>query len=56
MTSQILGDFYEVERQIAKKAGRKTLLCRDLRSQDLVVIKLGSFATESESSANLVNL
>lgn len=48
MVSQILGDFYEVERQIAKKAGRKTLLCRDLRSLELVVVKLVSFNSDFE--------
>jgi serine/threonine protein kinase len=48
MTNQILGDFYQVERQIAKKAGRKTLLCRDLRSKDLVVVKLVSFNSDFE--------
>lgn len=48
MVSQILGDFYQVERQIAKKAGRKTLLCRDLRSLDLVVVKLVSFNSNFE--------
>jgi len=48
MASQILGDFYEVERQIAKKAGRKTLLCRDLRSLERVVIKLVSFSSDFE--------
>lgn len=48
MASQILGDFYEVERQIAKKAGRKTLLCRDLRSKELVVVKLVSFSSDFE--------
>lgn len=48
MTTQILGDFYQVERQIAKKAGRKTLLCKDLRSNDLVVVKLVSFSSDFE--------
>ncbi len=48
MTTQILGDFYQVERQIAKKAGRKTLLCRDLRSQELVIVKLVSFNSDFE--------
>ena len=48
MVSQILGDFYEVERQIAKKAGRRTFLCRDLRSLDLVVVKLVSFNSDFE--------
>lgn len=48
MASQILGDFYQVEQQLAKKAGRKTLLCKDLRSQDLVVVKLVSFSSDFE--------
>ena len=48
MVSQILGDFYQVERQIAKKAGRRTLLCRDLRSLELVVVKLVSFNSDFE--------
>ena len=48
MVSQILGDFYQVEREIAKKAGRKTLLCRDLRSLELVVVKLVSFNSDFE--------
>jgi serine/threonine protein kinase len=48
MVNQILGDFYEIERQIAKKAGRKTLLCRDLRSLELVVVKLVSFNSDFE--------
>lgn len=48
MVSQILGDFYEVEGQIAKKAGRKTLLCRDLRSHELVIVKLVSFNSDFE--------
>ena len=48
MTTQILGDFYQVEREIAKKAGRKTLLCRDLRSQELVIVKLVSFNSDFE--------
>ncbi len=48
MVSQILGDFYQIERQIAKKTGRRTLLCRDLRSLDLVVVKLVSFNSDFE--------
>lgn len=40
MAGQILGDRYEVERQLGKQAGRWTLLARDLNSQELVVIKL----------------
>ncbi|XHX78264.1 MAG: serine/threonine protein kinase [Stenomitos frigidus ULC029] len=40
MAGQILGDRYEVERQIGKQTGRWTLLARDLETQDQVVIKL----------------
>lgn len=40
MAGQILGDRYEVERQIGKQTGRWTLLARDLTTQERVVIKL----------------
>lgn len=40
MSGQILGDRYEVERQIGKQTGRWTLLARDLTTQTQVVIKL----------------
>lgn len=40
MAGQILGDRYEVERQIGKQTGRWTLLARDLTTQEQVVIKL----------------
>jgi serine/threonine protein kinase len=40
MSGQILGDRYEVERQIGKQTGRWTLLARDLRSDERVVLKL----------------
>ncbi|PSB26985.1 serine/threonine protein kinase [Stenomitos frigidus] len=40
MAGQILGDRYEVERQIGKQTGRWTLLARDLQTQEQVVIKL----------------
>jgi serine/threonine protein kinase len=40
MSGQILGDRYEVERQIGKQTGRWTLLARDLTTQQPVVIKL----------------
>ncbi len=36
---------YEVERQLAKKAGRRTLLARDV-NQELVVIKLLAFSND----------
>ncbi|MBD2021702.1 serine/threonine protein kinase [Leptolyngbya sp. FACHB-36] len=40
MVSQILGDRYEVERQIGKQTGRWTLLARDMTTQEQVIIKL----------------
>ncbi|UBF25330.1 serine/threonine protein kinase [Kovacikia minuta CCNUW1] len=40
MSGQILGDRYEVERQIGKQTGRWTLLARDLISDEQVVLKL----------------
>jgi serine/threonine protein kinase len=54
MTNQNLGDFaketllerYEVQRQLGKKAGRRTLLTRDLQTQELVVVKLLTFDDE----------
>lgn len=40
MGGQILGDRYEVERQLGKKAGRWTLKGRDLTTQDPVIVKV----------------
>lgn len=40
MPGQILGDRYQVERQLGKQTGRWTLLTRDLQTQERVVIKL----------------
>ncbi|HEY9617915.1 MAG TPA: serine/threonine-protein kinase [Microcoleaceae cyanobacterium] len=40
MAGQILGNRYQVERQIGKQTGRWTLLARDLTTQELVVLKL----------------
>lgn len=40
MSGQILGDRYQVERQLGKQTGRWTLLTRDLQTQDRVVVKL----------------
>lgn len=39
MTSKILAERYEVQRQLGKQTGRQTLLARDLQTQELVVIK-----------------
>ncbi|MUL35589.1 serine/threonine protein kinase [Gloeocapsopsis dulcis] len=46
--AQILGDRYEVQQQLAKKSGRRTLLARDLITQNLVVLKLLSFSSDFE--------
>ena len=40
MPGQILGDRYEVENQLGKKAGRWTLLARDLTTEAPVILKL----------------
>ncbi len=40
MPGQILGDRYEVERQLGKQTGRWTLLARDLQTEEKVVLKL----------------
>ncbi len=39
MTSKILAERYEMQRQLGKQTGRQTLLARDLQTQKLVVIK-----------------
>ncbi|MFN6518006.1 MAG: serine/threonine protein kinase [Nostoc sp. CreGUA01] len=56
MTSQPSGDSnqeillerYEVQQELGKKAGRRTLLARDLQTQELVVVKILSFGNEFE--------
>ncbi|MEH2364111.1 serine/threonine protein kinase [Nostoc sp.] len=48
MIGEILGDSYEVQQLLGKKAGRRTLLARDLQTQELVVIKLLSFGDDFE--------
>jgi serine/threonine protein kinase len=40
MAGQILGQRYQVERQIGKQTGRWTLLAKDLDTQEFVVLKL----------------
>ncbi|MBV6624030.1 MAG: serine/threonine protein kinase [Rivularia sp. (in: Bacteria)] len=46
MTNQILKDRYEIQRQLGKNLGRKTLLAKDLETEELVVVKLLSFDNE----------
>ncbi|MEH1967888.1 serine/threonine protein kinase [Nostoc sp.] len=48
MIGEILGERYEVQQLLGKKAGRRTLLARDLITQELVVIKLLSFGEDFE--------
>ena len=57
MNGQILGDSpngdsfasrYEIQQQLGKKAGRRSLLARDLQTEELVVIKLLSFNSDFE--------
>ncbi len=55
MASQVFGDpkktlngRYEIQQQLGKKAGRQTLLARDLETQELVVVKLLSFGNAFE--------
>ena len=35
MTSKILAERYEVQRQLGKQTGRQTLLARDLQTQEI---------------------
>ncbi|MBD2056493.1 protein kinase [Oculatella sp. FACHB-28] len=45
---EVLHDRYEIQRQLGKNAGRRTLLARDLQTQELVVVKLLSFDNDFE--------
>ncbi len=48
MIPQVLGERYEIQQQLAKKAGRQTLVARNLETQKLVVVKLLSFGNDFE--------
>ncbi len=48
MIGEILDERYEVQQLLGKKAGRRTLLARDLPTHELVVIKLLSFGDDFE--------
>lgn len=41
--SNILANRYEVQKQLGKKAGRRTLLAKDLKTEEMVIVKLLSF-------------
>lgn len=46
MSEEILGNRYVIRQQLAKKAGRRTLLAQDKNTDNLVVIKLLSFSSD----------
>jgi serine/threonine protein kinase len=55
MVSQVIGDLpngdsfasrYEIQQQLGKRVGRRTLLARDLKTEELVVVKLLSFGSD----------
>jgi len=48
MLSKIIGDRYQVQQQLGKRAGRRTLLARDLTTQKLVVVKVLFFGHDFE--------
>ncbi|HEY9795902.1 MAG TPA: serine/threonine-protein kinase, partial [Leptolyngbyaceae cyanobacterium] len=48
MNGQVLDTRYEVQQQLGKNVGRRTLLARDLKTNELVVVKLLSFGTDFE--------
>jgi serine/threonine protein kinase len=48
MIGKILGERYEIQQEFGKKAGRQTLLAKDLVTNGLVVIKLLSFTNDFE--------
>ncbi|MEC4817039.1 MAG: serine/threonine-protein kinase [Scytonema sp. PMC 1069.18] len=48
MNGQVLSERYEIQQQLGKKAGRRTLLARDLLTGELVVVKLLSFSSDFE--------
>lgn len=48
MNREILANRYEVQQQLGKKSGRRTLLARDLVTGDLVIVKLLAFSSDFE--------
>ena len=51
LTGNVLASRYEIIQQLAKKAGRRTLLARDRETEELVVVKFLSFASDFEWDA-----
>ena len=48
MKGEVLGNRYEVEQQLGKRAGRRTLLARDRNTQELIVVKILAFGNDFE--------
>ena len=48
MDSQILGARYQLQQELGKKAGRRTLLCSEQATGELVVVKLLAFNSDFE--------
>ena len=46
LLGEILGNRYKCDRRLGKQAGRQTLLARDLKTQQQVVVKLLSFSSD----------
>ncbi len=46
LSGEILGNRYKCDRRLGKQAGRQTLLARDLKTQQQVVVKLLSFSSD----------
>ncbi len=46
LLGEILADRYQCDRRLGKQAGRQTLLARDLKTQQQVVVKLLSFSSD----------
>ncbi|HEY9302640.1 MAG TPA: serine/threonine-protein kinase, partial [Phormidium sp.] len=48
MDSQILGAHYQIHQELGKKAGRRTILCSEQATGELVVVKLLTFNSDFE--------
>jgi serine/threonine protein kinase len=48
MIGEILSDRYQIIEVLAKKAGRRTLLAKNIQTEELVVVKLLTFSQEFE--------
>ncbi|MDJ0616052.1 MAG: serine/threonine-protein kinase [Calothrix sp. MO_192.B10] len=48
MIMEILAERYQIQQQLGKKAGRRTLLARDTLTQEMVIVKVLSFGSDFE--------